>query len=121
MHYTVGFSKRIIRKLMNTPDCLAIQVWSVWHAESFYKALGFRNVLEPTPPGAANNRRARKVEGEHGPLLAWTADQRALNRKESFVAEENHQRMLRHADSMSTLRSKESILTLKGGVGAQSH
>lgn len=108
---------------MNTPECVAIQVWSVWHAESFYKALGFRNVLEPTPPGTVNNRKARKVEGEHGPLLAWSADHRTLSRRESFLDGEDgvqQHRALRSSESLSTLRSKESIMTLKGGVGAQS-
>ncbi|KAJ3306597.1 hypothetical protein HDV03_004726 [Kappamyces sp. JEL0829] len=100
--------------------------------ESFYKSLGFRNALEYPSNSARDGRRPRKVEGEHGPLLVWHADQK-MARSEPVKSDSgsfhafDHPPLLRHHDSQSSLRStesfnnlrhKESIVSLRGGVGA---
>lgn len=58
-----------------------IHVWSVWHAESFYKHLGFRNVVDTTD----EIRRGRKVEGKFGPFLVWSRDRTVLSSKDSMA------------------------------------
>ena len=96
-----GFSKRIIRKLQHLPFVQSIQVWSLWHAESFYKRLGFRHVVQAveaptTHPGKQVRKKKsfiRNVEGEWGPLLVWNKEDR-------------------------TLKTKDSLVSLVGGVGA---
>lgn len=128
----LGFSKRIIRKLMNTVGCDCIQVWSVWHAESFYKGLGFRNVVEyPTQEEGKITKgpgvKPIRVEGEHGPLLAWHADR--LKRTSSLDQYQVKSNVhpdpstiggLRTSSSLATLKSKDSSMSLNGGVGAWS-
>ena len=120
---------------MNTVGCDCIQVWSVWHAESFYKGLGFRNVVEyPNPEEGANARGAGvkpiRVEGEYGPLLNWQAEKERLKRTSSLDHHshaksnnghpESSSAGLRTSSSLATLKSKDSIMSLKGGVGAWS-
>ncbi len=114
--------------MMHLGGCTGIRVWSLWHAEPFYKSLGFRNVYqvykkERTDSDDPNQQsptlkkemitevdgpvpsRAKRVEGSHGPLLWW---------KPSVANVGN----LRHVESVPVLRSKDSILTLRGGLGA---
>lgn len=123
---------------MNTVGCDCIQVWSVWHAESFYKGLGFRNVVEyPNQEEGAKARGAIvkpiRVEGEFGPLLAWQGEKERLKRTSSLDHHyhsthtksnngnpESSSAGLRTSSSLATLKSKDSIMSLKGGVGAWS-
>lgn len=105
---------------MNSPGCKSIQVWSVWHAESFYKGLGFKNVLEYSASDRSIGKRARKVEGVHGPLLVW-------NNLEQVPLHPSPNPSLRTSDSVGTLRPAESVtslnskasnVTLRGGLGS---
>ena len=57
-----------------------IRVWSVWHAEGFYKSIGFKNAFE------VGSGRRRKVERAHGPLLIWNRDGDSLKSKESNIS-----------------------------------
>ena len=105
---------------MNTLGCISIQVWSVWHAENFYKSLGFRNILEyPSSGSLRDGRKPRKVEGEFGPHLVWNADPRLI-RSEGQEQLRHHESLssLRSVESHHTMRSKESLMSLRGGVGA---
>ena len=97
---------------MNTPGCISIQVWSVWHAESFYKSLGFRNILEyPSSGSLRDGRKPKKVEGEFGPHLVWN------NHSVDQLRHHDSQHSLRSVESHHTIRSKESITSLRGGLG----
>ena len=106
----------MIRKLMHMPNISSIRVWSVWHAESFYKSLGFRNVFK------ANTRELpTKIEGEHGPLLVWVSNtKRESSDKNSTLHSMPSTESLpnfKTKDSCS-LKSKDSMSSILGGVGA---
>ncbi|KAJ3253025.1 hypothetical protein HK103_001035 [Boothiomyces macroporosus] len=109
-----GFSKKIIRKLMYLPGVTSIQVWSVWGAESFYKSLGFRNVLKYGEGG-----RPRRVDGDYGPLLIWNHSQERVRDSFSLNIHE-----LRSKESIGSIRkenalnSKSSMSSLVDGIGA---
>ncbi|KAJ3308472.1 hypothetical protein HDV04_001202 [Boothiomyces sp. JEL0838] len=109
-----GFSKKIIRKLMYLPGVTSIQVWSVWGAESFYKSLGFRNVLKYGEGG-----RPRRVDGDYGPLLIWNHSQERIRDSFSLNIHE-----LRSKESIGSIRkenalnSKSSMSSLVDGIGA---
>jgi hypothetical protein len=93
-----GFSKRMLRKLQHSNGIESIRVWSLKEAESFYKALGFRNVYANNSNVCTDNgkparhkRLERKsgmmrVEGLHGPLLVWEKQVRRLQTKDSMVS-----------------------------------
>ncbi|KAJ3271035.1 hypothetical protein HDV01_007116 [Terramyces sp. JEL0728] len=110
-----GFSKKIIRKLMYLPGAASIQVWSVWGAESFYKSLGFRNVLK-----YVDSSRPRRVDGEYGPLLIWTHNQDRV--RDSFSLNIHEQRSKESLGALRkdslTLNSKSSMSSLIDGIGA---
>ena len=110
---------------MNTIGCESIQVWSVWHAESFYKGLGFRNVMDhPTDEDGVKIRDMRpiRVEGDHGPLLSWNSEKRQTLRRSSSINLEHSSihdgGSIRQSLSHAVLKSKDSLMSLKGGVGA---
>ncbi|KAJ3323056.1 hypothetical protein HDV06_002502 [Boothiomyces sp. JEL0866] len=109
----IGFCE-IIRKLMYLPGVNSIQVWSVWGAESFYKSLGFRNVLKHSEGG-----RPRRVEGEYGPLLIWNHQERV---RDSFSLNIHELRSKESIGSIRkenlTLNSKSSMSSLIDGIGA---
>jgi hypothetical protein len=86
---------------MHTPNVHGIQVWSVWHAESFYRGLGFKSVLE-APDGSS--KRPKRIEGEWGPLLMWTNDR---------FRSHDSLNTLRSVESLPNLKSRESTLSLK--------
>ena len=97
---------------MNIDDCTCIQVWSVWHAESFYKSLLFKNVYKTV----GTRRRFKKVEGSHGPLLVWNKlypDGRNYIDSDGKIQVESG--LLKSVGSCSSLKSKDSMATLRGG------
>ena len=104
---------------MNTVGCESIQVWSVWHAESFYKGLGFRNVMDyPVNEDGVKVRdmRPNRIEGDHGPLLFWNYEKRlrssaSINLDNFSIHEGNS---IRNSISAATLKSKDSLLSLQG-------
>ncbi|RKO88771.1 hypothetical protein BDK51DRAFT_39810 [Blyttiomyces helicus] len=54
--------ERLVLELRRSPAVRTIEVWSLWHVEPFYKALGFVDVAGP---------RGHRVVAEWGPLLVW--------------------------------------------------
>jgi hypothetical protein len=80
---SLGFSKRIVRKLQHLPNIQSIQVWSLWHAEKFYKQMGFQDIYPSTAKIMGPKRR---IEGEWGPLLMWTKDSKVIRQRDSMVS-----------------------------------
>jgi hypothetical protein len=89
---------------MHFPGVQAIQVWSVWHAEAFYKSLGFRNVVDSSEIKKECRKRTRII-GELGPLLMWTMDQRGRDRDSA-----SNLSMYEHGSNLSR---SESIVSSK--------
>jgi hypothetical protein len=88
---THGFSKKIVRKLQHLPGISSVHVWSLWHAESFYKQLEFTDVypVEKSHPGkpTRQKRNRQRVEGECGPLLMWNKEKgRQLKTRDSMIS-----------------------------------
>ena len=102
------------------PNILSIRVWSVWHAESFYKSLGFRNVFK----AKAKDQLPTKIEGEHGPLLVWVSNTKKdlsdKASKASTLQSMPSNESLPNIKSKDTcsLKSKDSMSSILGGVGA---
>ena len=102
------------------PNILSIRVWSVWHAESFYKSLGFRNVFKTEN----KDQLPSKIEGEHGPLLVWVSNaKRELSDRSSRNSTLHSMPSTESLPTMksrdaSSLKSKDSMSSILGGVGA---
>jgi hypothetical protein len=105
------------------PNINAIRVWSVWQAESFYKSLGFRNVYTVKSKDSLPS----KIEGKHGPLLAWVSEVRKKVPQSTQSVSDNSVSTIRSVESLpnmksnrssSSLKSKDSKSSLRGGVGA---
>jgi hypothetical protein len=101
---------------MYSPNVHAIQVWSVWHAEPFYRGIGFKSVLETAESG----KKPRPVEGEHGPLLMWTNDRLRLHEPVKTLRSVESLPNLKSRDSSLTLKSKDSMMSILGS-GAYQH
>lgn len=70
-HYEgLGFSRRLVRELQALPNLASVEVWSLWKSESFYKALGFVDVISVTSD-PAHVAETRRVVRPYGPLLTW--------------------------------------------------
>jgi hypothetical protein len=82
---SLGFSKRIVRKLQHLPNVQSIQVWSLWHAEKFYKQMGFHDIY-PSTKIIGQIGPKRRIEGEWGPLLMWTKDSKVIRQRDSMVS-----------------------------------
>ena len=119
VHYiNLGFSRLMIRKLMHMPNIKSIRVWSVWHAEAFYKSLGFRNVFR----AKAKDQLPTKIEGAQGPLLVWMSSIKTDQSKNPQISSmPSHESLptMNNKDS-SSLKSKDSMSSILGGVGAYS-
>lgn len=88
----LGFTKVLVEALQKL-DILSVEVWSLWRSESFYKKLGFVDVvalssvdtrkkikgsfssLEELEDSCSKN--LKRVVGDFGPLLIWNAPSRA--------------------------------------------
>ncbi|KAJ3417621.1 hypothetical protein HDV05_000078 [Chytridiales sp. JEL 0842] len=65
-----GFGRKMLRELHRRPRVETVEVWSLWHAEGFYRGLGYGDVV---------TRQGERVVASFGPLLIWVkADHQAL-------------------------------------------
>ncbi|KAJ3172300.1 hypothetical protein HK101_011167 [Irineochytrium annulatum] len=63
MYENLGFGRRLLRELHRRTRVESIEVWALWHAESFYKGLGYIDMRAPN---------GEKVAAAWGPLLVWS-------------------------------------------------
>ena len=79
-----GFTKVLVESLQELTFVSSIEVWSLWRSESFYKKLGFVDVValqqEYTRKGGKrgsfiqdlqDSKNLKRVVGDFGPLLIW--------------------------------------------------
>ncbi|KAJ3115553.1 hypothetical protein HDU96_000434 [Phlyctochytrium bullatum] len=59
----LGFGRRLLRELHRQKRVESVEVWSLWHAEPFYRGLGYGDVRHPAT--------GERVVAEWGPLLMW--------------------------------------------------
>ncbi|KAJ3219473.1 hypothetical protein HDU67_000885 [Dinochytrium kinnereticum] len=58
-----GFGRRLLRELHRHRRVESVEVWSLWHAEHFYRSLGYNEVR--------NAITGERVTVDWGPLLLW--------------------------------------------------
>ncbi|KAJ3297513.1 hypothetical protein HK104_000415 [Borealophlyctis nickersoniae] len=68
-----GFSRELVRELHRKKE--SVEVWSLWSSESFYKGLGYGDVMAPD---------GHRVQAEWGPLLVWVRGNEERNNRESL-------------------------------------
>jgi hypothetical protein len=80
----LGFTQVLVEALQSL-DISSIEVWSLWRSESFYKNLGFVDVVALSPDVQKKKIREsftsleeledasslKRVVGDFGPLLIW--------------------------------------------------
>jgi hypothetical protein len=80
----LGFTKVLVQALQAL-NLSSIEVWSLWRSESFYKSLGFVDVVALSPGESKKKMREsftsleeledasslKRVVGDFGPLLIW--------------------------------------------------
>ncbi|KAJ3098802.1 hypothetical protein HDU97_003718 [Phlyctochytrium planicorne] len=59
----LGFGRRLLRELHRHRRVESVEVWSLWHAEPFYKSLGYNDVR--------SSATGERIAAEWGPLLLW--------------------------------------------------
>ena len=77
----LGFTRLLVESLQELKYVSSIEVWALWRSESFYKKLGFVDVVALSTIESKNmedlvedSRNLKRVFGDFGPLLIWNRD-----------------------------------------------
>ncbi|KAI8897771.1 hypothetical protein BC833DRAFT_592417 [Globomyces pollinis-pini] len=104
MYSESRFSRLILQRLMSLPHTHAIQVWSLWHVEPFYRAIGFSNVIDPV--------KRKRIQATWGPLLMWKNYDKIMQSHHEDTSRTITSPKLTPKDSIPSLKSKDSNSTL---------